>query len=80
VVIESVPAGAQVLFDGKVAGTTPFRGTISQRTDNVTFVLRLAGYDDKTVTVPGNAPISERVRLINPRDKSRNPFLTPGGQ
>ena len=78
--LESVPPGAQVLIDGTVIGKTPYHGAIEQRTGNVAFVLRLAGYAEKTVTAPRNKPISERVKLVKPRDQSVNPFLKPGGQ
>ena len=78
--LESVPAGAQVLLGGSEIGTTPYHGVIERRTGDVAFVLRLAGYADKTVTVPGNRQISERVKLVKPRDQGVNPFLKPGGQ
>jgi len=79
VLLESDPPGAQVLIDGTRIGKTPNRGAIERRTEDVTFVLRLPGYAEKKVTLPGNKPISERVKLVKPRDQGVNPFSKPGG-
>jgi len=88
VAIDSVPAGAQVLFDGSVLGKTPFHGTLPRRNGNVTLLLRLAGYADKSVAVRADDAIRERVKLVHQsppsppppprprpnRDDSVNPF------
>jgi serine/threonine protein kinase len=74
VVVESVPSGAQLLLGGVVIGRTPYRGALERRHGDVAFVLRLSGYADKTVTVRGSQPISERIKLVKLRDQSVNPF------
>jgi serine/threonine protein kinase len=74
VYVESVPSGAQLLLGGAVLGRTPYRGTLEQRTGEIAFVLRLSGYADRTVTVRGSQPISERIKLVKVRDQSVNPF------
>ncbi len=81
--IDSVPAGAQVLRAGTVLGKTPFHGTLPRRDVDVTLVVRLAGYADKSVVVQTDRSVSEHVKLIRPtpvhppkanRDQSVNPF------
>jgi eukaryotic-like serine/threonine-protein kinase len=74
VLVESVPSGAQLVLDGRVLGTTPYRGTLDPRAGNVSFVLRRSGYVDRTVTVRGSQSISERIKLVKVRDQSVNPF------
>jgi serine/threonine-protein kinase len=86
VAIDSTPAGAQVVFDGAVLGTTPYRGTLARRDREIKLVLRLAGYADKVVVARESQPISERVTLARKaappvvkgtktdRDRSVNPF------
>jgi serine/threonine protein kinase len=74
VFVESVPSGAQLLLGGVVIGKTPYRGALERRPGDVAFVLRLSGYADKTVTVRGSQPISERIKLVKLRDQSVNPF------
>lgn len=82
-VIESTPSGAQVVLGGAVLGNTPYRGSLPRRAGKLGFVVRLSGYEDRTVTVRGDQSISERVTLvaravaparIPDRDQSVNPF------
>jgi eukaryotic-like serine/threonine-protein kinase len=82
VAIDSVPAGAQVLLDGAVLGTTPYRGAIPRRRGDATLVVRLAGYVDKRVVAHGDKPVQEKLKLrptaVRPaagdKDQSVNPF------
>ena len=70
------------MLGGVVLGKTPFRGALPRRNGDVTFVLKLAGFADKTVTARGDQPISERVKLartparsnVPERDQPVNPF------
>ena len=80
--VDSVPAGAQVLRAGTVLGKTPFHGTLPRRDGDVTLVIRMAGYADKTVVVHADHAVSEHLKLVRPaaahpprnRDQSVNPF------
>ena len=81
--VDSVPAGAQVLRAGTVLGKTPFHGTLPRRDADVTLVVRLAGYADKSVVVHADHAVSEHIKLgrATPghppkanRDQSVNPF------
>jgi hypothetical protein len=81
--VDSVPEGAQVLLGGAVIGKTPFHGTLPRRDGDVTLVLRLAGYTDKSVVVRADHAVSEHIKLVRPapgrppktnRDQSVNPF------
>jgi serine/threonine-protein kinase len=86
VAIDSTPSGAQVVLDGTMLGTTPYRGTLPRRDRDVKLVVRLAGYNDRAVVAHGSQPISQSVTLVrkpalpatkNPktdRDRSVNPF------
>jgi serine/threonine-protein kinase len=89
VAVESIPAGAQVVLDGTVQGTTPYHGTLPRADREARFVLRLAGYADKLVVARASRPIAEHVTLVHkppapppppaktpkaPRDRSVNPF------
>ncbi|HET7499983.1 MAG TPA: PEGA domain-containing protein [Kofleriaceae bacterium] len=83
VTVESVPSGAQIVLGGNVLGKTPYHSTLPRRRTELILVVRLAGYVDRTIVAPGNAPISERVRLTRSapashpktnRDQSVNPF------
>jgi len=83
VAVDSVPAGAQVLRAGTVLGKTPFHGTLPRRDADVTLVIRLAGYADKSVVVHADHSVSEYIKLVRPtsvhplkanRDQSVNPF------
>jgi serine/threonine-protein kinase len=85
VTVESVPSGAQVMLAGTVLGKTPFHGTLPHRNGDVTLLVRLAGYVDRSVVVHGGQPINERVKLVlvkvapprpprGNRDQSVNPF------
>jgi len=83
VTIDSVPAGAQVLLAGTVLGKTPYHGALPRRDGDVTLVIRLAGYADKSVVVHAGEPVSQRLKLVQSapvhptkvdRDKSVNPF------
>jgi hypothetical protein len=84
--VESEPAGAQVSLAGAVVGKTPFHGTLPRRKGDVSLMIRLAGYADRTVTVHGDQAIHQRVKLTAAaaaapvrtrpanRDQSVNPF------
>jgi hypothetical protein len=83
VTVESVPSGAQVVVAGKVLGKTPFHGTLPRRNGDVTVLVRLAGYVDRTVVVRAGQPLSEVIKLVKTapprpprgnRDQSVNPF------
>jgi hypothetical protein len=86
VVIDSAPAGAQVVLDGAVLGTTPYHGTRTRRDREIKLVLRLAGYADKVVLARESQPITQSVTLVHKaappatrssksdRDRSVNPF------
>lgn len=85
VAIDSTPPGAQVVLDGAVLGTTPYRGTLTRRDREVKLVVRLAGYNDKWVVARGSQAISRSVTLHKAappatknskadRDRSVNPF------
>jgi hypothetical protein len=86
VAVDSAPAGAQVVLDGAVLGTTPYRGTLTRRDRDIKLVLRLAGYADRIVLARESQPISERVMLVRKaappaakssrtdHDRSVNPF------
>jgi hypothetical protein len=87
VVVDSVPAGAQVIVDGAVLGTTPYRGALPRREHDARLVLRLAGHVDRAVVVSTSRPITELIKLVRMapppaapprakanRDKSVNPF------
>jgi hypothetical protein len=81
-VVESTPAGADVVLNGSVLGKTPYRGAQPRRTGDATLVLKLSGYADRTVTVRADQAIHQRVELakdparspIPKRDQSVNPF------
>ena len=69
------------MLNGSVIGKTPYRGAQSRRTGDVTLVLKLSGYADKTVTVRSDQAIHQRVELVKvparnipKRDQSVNPF------
>jgi hypothetical protein len=83
VTVDSVPVGAQVLLAGAVLGKTPFHGTLPRREGDITLVLRLAGYLDRSVVVHADQPINQHIKLVRPtltrpprtnRDQSVNPF------
>jgi serine/threonine-protein kinase len=86
VAVDSAPPGAQVVIDGAVLGTTPYRGTRARRDRDVKLVVRLAGYADKVVVAHESLPIAQSVTLLRKaappaprgskpdRDRSVNPF------
>jgi hypothetical protein len=83
VVVESTPAGAQIVLNGTVLGKTPYHGALQRRAGDATLVLRLTGYADKTVTVRSDQAIHERIELVKAppvrspipkRDQAVNPF------
>ena len=82
VAIDSVPAGAQVVFDGAVLGKTPYRGTIPRPDGDLTLVVRLVGYVDKRVVAHAEPSIHEQLKLVRAarvpapgdKDQSVNPF------
>ena len=56
-VFESDPPGAEVRFaDGaELLGVTPFRRALARSTDEITFEIRLAGYDSMRVPTPATS-------------------------
>jgi len=86
VAVDSAPPGAQVVIDGAVLGTTPYRSTRARRDRDVKLVVRLAGYADKVVVAHESLPIAQSVTLVRKaappaprspktdRDRSVNPF------
>ncbi|HMG52347.1 MAG TPA: serine/threonine-protein kinase [Kofleriaceae bacterium] len=90
IAVDSAPPGAQVVLDGAVLGTTPYRGSLARRDREAKLMVHLAGYADKVVVARALQPISERVTLVrkpaapaakaqktdrnNSVDKSVNPF------
>jgi hypothetical protein len=85
VVIESTPAGAEVLRGDAVLGRTPFRSTLPRGAGTVSFVIKLGGYARRQLFVHPDKRISRRVALIPlipvhepppapSRDDSVNPF------
>jgi hypothetical protein len=83
VAVDSVPAGAQVMRGSTVLGNTPFHGTLPRRDSDVTLVIRLAGYADRSVVVHADHAVSEHIKLVRSasaptrkpnRDQSVNPF------
>jgi hypothetical protein len=81
VVVETTPAGADVVLNGNLLGKTPYRGAQSRRNGDVTLVLKLRGYADRTITVRSDQAIRQRIELVKvparnipKRDQSVNPF------
>jgi len=85
IAIDSAPPGAQIVLDGAVLGTTPYRGTLPRGDREARLVLRLTGYADKVVVARASQSIAERVTLVRKaapatgrsktdRDQSINPF------
>ncbi len=84
VAIDSTPRGASVVVAGAVLGKTPFRGTLPHGERDVTIVVRLRGYADRSIVVRPDRSISQRIKLVaNPpprvqpprnRDYGVNPF------
>jgi serine/threonine-protein kinase len=86
VMIDSAPAGAEVVLGRDVLGTTPFRGQIPRADRDVKLVIRLAGHVERMIAVHATEPIHERVTLARvplaappkraeaDRDRSVNPF------
>jgi serine/threonine protein kinase len=78
--IDSEPAGAQVVLEGRVLGTTPFVRTLPRRDHGFRLEIRRAGYVSQKVVVGSSRPIS--VALVrdrspsSPADRDRivNPF------
>ena len=71
------------MLAGTVLGKTPFHGTLPHRNGELTLLVRLAGYADRSVVVRADQLISERVKLVKQapprpppgnRDQSVNPF------
>jgi eukaryotic-like serine/threonine-protein kinase len=83
VAIETVPPGAQLMTGGALLGKTPFHGLLPHHAGDVTLVIRLAGYVEKSVVVHGDRSIREHIKLAPipavraprvDRDRSVNPF------
>ena len=82
--IDSTPTGADVLLDGVKLGKTPYKGSVKSVPHDMKLVLKLSGHKDKTLSVRGDAAITETVKLdprtVRPsgpkpnRDQSVNPF------
>jgi hypothetical protein len=63
-VVESTPAGAEVVWNGRVLGKTPYRDALPRRSGDATLVLKLSGYADRTVTLRSDQPIHQRIELV----------------
>jgi hypothetical protein len=75
VVIDSLPAGAEVVRNGSVIGKTPYRGTLPRSSRDVQLVLRLRGYAPKPITVDTGAASKQHVKLVPVvHNQSVNPF------
>ncbi len=82
VVIDSIPAGAEVVLGNNVLGQTPFHGKIRHREIDVTFVIRMTGYVQRKLVTRADRRISRRVALVSlaspvspsDHDESVNPF------
>jgi hypothetical protein len=74
--IDSEPAGAQVVLDGRVLGTTPLRGTLPRGDHDIELVIRSPGYITQVAVVGSSRSISEHVVLVRSADRDRvvNPF------
>jgi eukaryotic-like serine/threonine-protein kinase len=64
VAIDSDPPGAQILVGRRVLGTTPYRGELARQAHDVTFVIRLASYAERTVVAHASQAVSEHVKLV----------------
>ena len=70
VFITSLPSGAEVFFEGKVAGRTPLRVAVPE--GDAVFTLKRKRYEDYVLTVPGIKPdqVKElpgvKMRFYNP--------------
>jgi len=75
--IDSAPPGATVLADSVVVGRTPLRTQRPVRTGAVTLIVRLAGYRDATLRLPGDRSIETTIvlerKLRKPPPASRAP-------
>lgn len=69
VAVDSEPAGAEILRDGRVLGVTPFRGTLPRREDDVMLVIRKAGYIENVVVAHRSHSLRKHVVLV-PRPAS----------
>jgi hypothetical protein len=83
VTFDSNPSGAQVVIAGKALGKTPFHGALPRRNGDVTVLVRLAGYVDRTVVVRAGQVFPDVIKLVKVaqprpprgnRDQSVNPF------
>jgi serine/threonine-protein kinase len=64
VVIDSSPAGAKLVRDGQVIGTTPYRGTLPRADLAIRLSLQLSGYTQESFTVYAGGPITKSVQLV----------------
>jgi TonB family protein len=82
--IVSVPEGADVIFDGKLLGTTPYRWKNAPPGDQ-TLIFKKEGYQDRTITVSviGNkttsfeTQLAEIPKVVEPVAPVEKP-ITPG--
>ncbi len=80
--IQSSPSGANVLAekDGSVLGITPLQKTYPQAKGTMAFVLRMAGYKDKSITVAlgGNSSTSVELERAEgaPAESTTKPAAT----
>jgi serine/threonine protein kinase len=61
--IESQPAGAEVWKDGKMIGRAPMEDRFEGTGDRLKYTLKLDGYQDRDLRVPGDRDASEVVEL-----------------
>jgi eukaryotic-like serine/threonine-protein kinase len=79
--IESDPSGAQVLFDNKVVGSTPYAETLPKTGTARTYTLRKNGYADQKATFTGARDDRKQLKLKKkpapapaPAEPGYNPF------
>jgi eukaryotic-like serine/threonine-protein kinase len=64
IAVDSIPSGAEVVLSGVVLGKTPFREPVAYSESDVSLVVRLRGYVEKTVVVRPDRSITQRIKLV----------------
>jgi serine/threonine protein kinase len=75
--IDSVPSGAIVLANGVEQGRTPLRSELPAAPGPITFAIRLPGYEESQLRVPGDHAIDATVVLKKRRAAARVQPATP---
>jgi hypothetical protein len=63
VTIDSDPPGASVYRGDEKVGATPYRVEVESHSGNTSYILRLDGYADATVVVPGDRSFADTIVL-----------------